>query len=898
MKKIRFNLKVNVNTTKEFFLSIKKIFPLLVLILFIPAKFQFAEENVISIQGKDGAPFFDRHGNLNIVYITSYGRIGLLTQQESKFKIADIQNIHYTDNISSICTKRDKIGRIWLVWEERGSERSDVYIAQLRNNKIVNPAALTDNMRGFNFSPNINFSLENDLFMAWVNYYQKKYTIVVKNVTTNQCWHINSYSALDPQLIIDGTGKIWLFWVGQLRNYDEILYTTLDGEKWKEPSSLNQFPDVPHITPSIALDFYGFPHVVWSSYDGDDYELYYSYWDGNKWHKEEKITNNINTGDTFPCISLFLDGIPTVAWVKSINCKHEVWLIHKNGEEWSHEIKISDNEDIIRPPKLISSGGKIGVLWQTGTEIKAFLIQPHELQEIFFFPKNKKDSFLTILELDKNKYIGFGNSITYGIINLLPAPDKGYIPRLEKLIDDNISNSTVLNRGAGGEYTSEGLSRINSVINSDKAKTIFLMEGTNDMKDTKISIDTAAFNLQEMAKKCLDFEMTVFLSSIIPRLSWSEMLKERILGLNNKIRSIASNLKLYFVDQFNAFYNYPGGWTTLYSDATHPNETGYQLMANTWYKSLEDTIQKPSIEINKDSLFFEGQKEESNFPPQVFKIRNSGVEELTYNISADKDWMNVSPETGDSKGEWDEIQVSVDISNLSYGTYQGEVVITSNNADNSPQKLTVYLNIKFPPSIEINKDSLFFEGQKEESNFPPQVFKIRNSGVGELTYNISADKDWMNVSPETGNSKGEWDEIQVSVDISNLSYGTYQGEVVITSNNADNSPQKLTVYLNIELPPLYSPINFHGEKKKNRSLFQVEYINILAWEANPQNKDIIEKYKIYLIDEGENILLREINVDTFEYWIRKVDKDKVYKYGLTAFDIYGRESDPVYTEVE
>jgi len=81
MKKIIFNLKVNVNTTKEFFLSIKKIFPFLFLLLFIPAKFQFAEENVMSIQGKDGAPFFDRHGNLNIVYITSYGEIGLARRQ-------------------------------------------------------------------------------------------------------------------------------------------------------------------------------------------------------------------------------------------------------------------------------------------------------------------------------------------------------------------------------------------------------------------------------------------------------------------------------------------------------------------------------------------------------------------------------------------------------------------------------------------------------------------------------------------------------------------------------------------------------------------------------------------------------------------------------------------------
>ena len=794
MKKIIFNLKVNVNATKEFFLSIKKIFPLLLLILFIPAKFQFAEENVMSIQGRDGAPFFDRHGNLNIVYITSYGRIGLLTQQEGKFRGADIQNIHYTDNISSICTKRDRIGRIWLVWEERETKRSDIYIAQLRNNKIVNRTDLTDSMRGFNFSPNINFSIGNDLFMTWVNYYQKKYTIVVKNVTTNQCWQINSHSVLDPQLIINETGKKWLFWVGQLRNCDEILYTTFDEERWKEPSSLNQFPDVPHITPSIALDFYGFPHVVWSSYDGDDYELYYSYWDGNKWHKEEQVTDNPNTGDTFPCISLFFDEIPTVAWIKNVKSKHEVWLIQKNGEEWSHGIKISGNENITRPPKLISSGGKIAVLWQAGTKIEAFLIQPYKLQEIFFFPKNKKDSFLTTLELYENKYIGFGNSITYGIINLIPAPDKGYIPRLEKLIDDNISDSTVLNRGVGGEYTSEGLSRINSVINSDRAKTIFLMEGTNDMKDTKISVDTAAFNLQQMAKKCLDFNMTVFLASIIPRLAWSEMLKERMLAFNDKIRSIASNLKTYFVDQYKAFYNYPGGYTTLYSDTTHPNETGYQLIANTWYKSLKATI-------------------------------------LT-------------------------------------------------------------------PSIEINKTLLFFEGQKEESNFPPQIFKIRNSGVGELTYNISADKDWINVSPETGDSKGEWDEIQVSVDISNLSEGTYQGEIIITSYDTDNSPQNLTVYLNIKFPPLYPPINFYGEKKKNRSLFQVEYINILAWGANPQNKDIIEKYKIYLVDEDENILLKEINVGTFEYWIRKVDKDKIYKYGLTAFDVYGRESSPIYTEVE
>jgi len=315
------------------------------------------------------------------------------------------------------------------------------------------------------------------------------------------------------------------------------------------------------------------------------------------------------------------------------------------------------------------------------------------------------------------------------------------------------------------------------------------MEGTNDVKDETISMDTAAFNLEQMVERCLSFGMTVFLASIIKKDLW-EYYKDRILGLNDKIESIASSLSIDFVDQFEAFWDnqdIPGG---LYSDATHPNEVGYQLMAETWYEALINTL----------------------------------------------------------------------------------------------------------PSIEIDPTSLSFEGILEESNPPSQVFKIRNSGAGTLNYQISADKDWISISPESGDSTGEWDEIEVSVDISNLSSGNYQGNVTATSENASNSPQKIKVNLTIKLPPLYPPLNFHGEKKKNRSLSQLEYINVLNWEANPQNK-FIEKFKIYLIEEGNKTLLKEFDAQTFEYWHRKVKKDKVYKYGLTAGDKFGRESEPVYIEV-
>jgi fibronectin type 3 domain-containing protein len=97
---------------------------------------------------------------------------------------------------------------------------------------------------------------------------------------------------------------------------------------------------------------------------------------------------------------------------------------------------------------------------------------------------------------------------------------------------------------------------------------------------------------------------------------------------------------------------------------------------------------------------------------------------------------------------------------------------------------------------------------------------------------------------------------------------------------------------------VHEEIFFQGKKEENRSLALVEYVNVLTWEANDQNEDILDKYKIYLIEDGKKTLLAEVSTSTFEYWHRDVDKDKAYKYGITALDTFGRESSIVYTEVQ
>ncbi len=1072
---------------------------------------QFAGQNILSIPGKGGIPYFDSLGHLKVAYINAYGGMSLATIQEGKGytdKIS-IRNLTYRNNVQFIHIKKDRTGRTWLVWEERYPGKSDIYIAQLKNGSLLRPINLTYDKIGQNFSPNMDFSLENELWTAWINYFQKKYTIVVKNVTADQAWEIHSPlgpSALTPQLIIDGTGKIWLFWVGGLRNRDEILYTHFDGQRWLEPLSLNLNPDVPHITPSISLDLDGFPHVAWSAYDGDDYEIYYSNWDGYKWSQETRIIHNQNISDTFPSISLFLDTIPIVAWLRSSKEKREIYFSYRRDEEWSPEIRISGGMHITASPRLVSSGEKIGILWQDQAEIKIILKHFFNWQEISDSMHRNIESlrvlplnFSSILDLDRDKYIGYGDSITYGIIALSPAPDLGYVPRLEGLIDANIRDSVVSNQGVGGEDTAAGLARINSTINGEQARTIFIMEGTNDVKDANISIDTTAFNLRKMTERCINFGMIPFLSTILPMQPWEGLIEDRILELNQEIESVAADPDVYFVDQFSSFMNHPNHWYTLLSDSTHPNEVGYQIMAETWYEALVDTVARieidktslsfeagrgesnppaqtfkirnsgagrlnfqisvdqqwlsvspssgdstgewneiqvsvsasnltqgtyrgsitiraenasnspkvitvqltnlsPTIGLDKTTLSFEGVQGESNPTVQTFKIRNSGIETLHYQINVNRQWISVSPPSGDSTGEWDEIQVSVNISNLTRGTYRGSITIHAENASNSPQVITVQLTI-LSPTIGLDKTTLSFEGVRGESNPPPQIFKIRNSGVETLLYQIGANRQWISVSPPNGDSTGEWDEIQVSVNISNLIQGTYrgsitihaenasnsprvitvqltilgptieldktgfsfegtagepdpapqtfkirnsgagtlhfqisgeqewmsvsplsgdssgewievevrvylsnlnettyQGSITISAENASNSPQTLIVNLTIHLPPLFSPLNFHGEKKENKSVSLSEYINILEWQANSKNK-FVEKYKIYLV-EGENkILLTEVDAQTFVYWHRRVEKNRVYRYGLTAVDKFGRESEVVTIEL-
>jgi len=96
---------------------------------------------------------------------------------------------------------------------------------------------------------------------------------------------------------------------------------------------------------------------------------------------------------------------------------------------------------------------------------------------------------------------------------------------------------------------------------------------------------------------------------------------------------------------------------------------------------------------------------------------------------------------------------------------------------------------------------------------------------------------------------------------------------------------------------IYSPLNFRGHKVLNRSLFVAEPINVLTWEENPDNENIVT-YRIYKIDGDNQTFLVELDAHTFLYWHRQVEKDRPYRYAISAVNHEGREGEPAYISVK
>lgn len=500
--------------------------------------------------------------------------------------------------------KSDRYNRPWVLYERTVRSGNALYLGRLTPSGISQRTDVSKEQDGLCHSPDLDFSPTHEAWVVYVNITAQTQRLVIRNLANGRHWALEaprSTPLFTPRLLLDDAGQAWLFWVGRDKGLDEVFYSRLDTatDTWSKAISLTHDPSVPHFHPDAALNTEGRPAVVWSGFDGEDYEVFFTTWRSGKWTPPAPITDNRYFSDAQPSLSFYL-GIPMVAWTHSQPDGAMILYTFRENDVWEKPVRLSSRFQPSRSPRLFSQGQNLAVSWKEGTHTHAqILTVPPEAER----PPRHHAPRLTIQSplLEKNKFIGFGDSITYGSMNG-PRMGTGYTPRLQALLTDLFPDPLVTNRGVPGEPTWEAVSRIHSVLDGDLALYLLLMEGTNDVSTLDYSIDSIIFNLSQILNACLTRGGFPLISTIIPRARdrWTPSAKARTTELNRKIGTLAAELRVIIVHNYAAFIDFPdeaGGHEALISsDNLHPNDTGYQVMAETWFQKIR-FIPFPPIEI-------------------------------------------------------------------------------------------------------------------------------------------------------------------------------------------------------------------------------------------------------------------------------------------------------------
>ncbi len=239
--------------------------------------------------------------------------------------------------------------------------------------------------------------------------------------------------------------------------------------------------------------------------------------------------------------------------------------------------------------------------------------------------------------------------------------------------------------------------------------------------------------------------------------------------------------------------------------------------------------QLPSLSVSPSNLFFYGIAGTGNPADQTFQISNSGNGTFNYTLSESISWLTISPAFGGPVPPTATETVSVDISGLSVGTYQGDIIVTANGAQGSPDTVSISLIVTQDPILSVSPKSLTFSAEVGGSNPTNQTFQVSNLGSSTFNYTISESISWLNVTPTSGGPVPPTATGTVSVDISGLSAGTYQGDIIVTANGVQGSPDTVSVTLNIIQNPILSvspeSLTFYAEAGGNNPANQTFQIN-------------------------------------------------------------------------
>ena len=189
-------------------------------------------------------------------------------------------------------------------------------------------------------------------------------------------------------------------------------------------------------------------------------------------------------------------------------------------------------------------------------------------------------------------YMAFGDSITDGDGS---SDGYGYRRRLEQKLKAHFNQGTMIAEGFSGTRSEFGAARIDRLLSHVRPAYVLILFGTNDWNE---GVCRGAFpcftidSLRSMIRSAKARQTLPVIGTILPTNTGYDFRTppERnvwVSDMNALIRPMAREEGALLVDLHAAFMAQPD-FHQLFYDHVHPNNQGYQVMTDAWFKAISE----------------------------------------------------------------------------------------------------------------------------------------------------------------------------------------------------------------------------------------------------------------------------------------------------------------------
>lgn len=154
---------------------------------------------------------------------------------------------------------------------------------------------------------------------------------------------------------------------------------------------------------------------------------------------------------------------------------------------------------------------------------------------------------------------------------------------------------SIVNEGSPGEFVADGKSRLPGTLTKDAAHVLLLQEGANDINQGRPPIASHVNDLRAMVREARGRGIVVFVGTLLPQrpnacraYDFCDGVAD-VVPMNAQIRAMVATEGAVLVDLYSVFDGQTA--TLLGLDGLHPNDAGYQKMAETFFAAIRQRLE-------------------------------------------------------------------------------------------------------------------------------------------------------------------------------------------------------------------------------------------------------------------------------------------------------------------